>query len=169
MNLYLIRRGSHYANTGWFRLPRITFKDTVTFDAVFLSNCLYDPKSLGADKDDINKLYGLTSSFSSSQSSSARIGWKATDHGTISLWAYVNYKGKHTAFGMGECKPNQKLRFIIEDKGDYFKFLYKENVITINKPYNTNKLFNVRFKLNPYFGGNKPAPHTMLIGINETH
>lgn len=145
--------------------PSIKTKGIVKFRARFTESCFYDRTLLGADSMDINKLFGLTDSFSRVHEHSARVGWRAENDTTISLFAYSYSDGVRTIVPLGEAKPYESLYFEIDLRGSEYKFTHKEFFVKTPRSKDTNK--GSFFRLFPYFGGNQTAPNDMMLYIRE--
>lgn len=162
---YTIKKGNHYANGlnfGIFSGKRISKV------AVFDNSCKYD---LGdVDQLDINKLYGFSEGFH--QTNSARFGWRYNiETDKIQLLAYVYNNGNvineweaDTFIIAVECQV--EISTEIEIDGDYYFFRATLNGVTISKPISrTVSGYPGGYLLYPYFGGNKVAPHDILIDL----
>ena len=170
--IYRIKKGNHRASGIHF--PKFYCgKNSIRFSFTLYKYCLYSFSEINDKERDWNKLAGL--SFGYHMKNSVRISWRPNEHGTMfELGLYVHHRGN--TFHL----PLQK------DKKDFKIFpntiCWGECGIKNNSPYATvedNRLYegsnflNVKIKekwgyvLNPYFGGNAPAPHTMNIKINE--
>ena len=168
---YCIKKGNHSASGFNFG---ITFKKTIKFRASFTESCLYD---LGSnDNYDINKLYGFsTTIFHHNQS--ARIGWRCIDGENIEVLTYSYNNKKRSLLDsnlLATVKPNQWFNVEITDHESYYEYkltyendLDNDNIVVTDKDKKEKDWFLFHYFLYPYFGGNKPAPHNMLIYIEK--
>jgi len=163
--VYSIRKGNHYS-ASWFRFPFFN-KHRLTFTFVLGGGCKYDPLY---GEGDINKLYGISFGFDPHYRS-IRIGWRcSTNNTTIELYAYSYDDGKRKITYLCDVKQyetyvisiiriNRHCNVCVSDVWDRVR---GNCDITINDSSDW-----IKFRLFPYFGGNKPAPHDMKIYINE--
>lgn len=167
--LYKIKKNRHYSQ---WTMPQLHlhasgFKIIVKFS----ENCIYNKSELGYDWADINKLYGLGFGLNH-HNNSFRIGWRAEGKKIhlFSYW-YDNHKLNYDSIGIINVNEEYAITVNFGTK--------KTNVTVFNKNsitymYNTiifnryNKCF-FGFVLNPYFGGNKTAPHDMEINILKSN
>lgn len=164
MKTYTIKKGNHSANginVG------IVFKDTIKFEAMFDTNCLYNFDNV--DKYDINKLYGLSTALHH-HIQSARFGWRCLDGKNIEIHKY-SYDNSHRILCetlLGTVKPNEV--FICELKVTNNSYIYtcttSNNKITYVEKL-TKKPNRIKYRLYPYFGGNQTSPHDMDILVKN--
>lgn len=165
--LYKVEEGEHHfkRDDAISTRPRVA-KDTVEFKAWFTDSCLYDVSLLGKDKDDINKLYGITDCNSTPHQDSVRIGWRHDGQGTIELFSYVYTDGKRAFKKIGSVTPSEQFSIKIDTTPNTVNFwLNGQLVDTTQRDKDCRN--GVRFRLFPYFGGNQPAPNDMRIFISE--
>lgn len=146
-----------------------TFGNRIAFEAEFNSTCLYQLD--GSDKYDINKLFGMSTSWYHHKNS-CRFGWRCIDGENIEILAYVYVDGVRQTYLdsqiLGTVKPNQKFYASININKDKDKYLFNfDNNSFIEVDYKPAKIFPFKYKLYPYFGGNKTAPHDMEIKITH--
>jgi hypothetical protein len=151
--VYIIEQGQHYANNTKNKVsPK--YNEGVHFITVFNISNIYDNGS-----DDINKLYGITSS--KIHENSARFGWRCKGD-IIEIFAYYYIDGVRYFEKMGETEIKKRNEFLVDVSGNnyYFRFNDVEKVIVNTKNISAFRSF-------PYFGGDLPAPHRMTILIVE--
>lgn len=145
----------------WFR--KKIFKWEVTFD----KSCVYN--IAGVDQGDINKLCGV-GFLPGHHTDSARFGWRYDlDKQQIELLAYCYIN--RTRFLKHLCYCNISIPYHIElhvYNGNYqfycTDFADLAGVISeVNITNRHSKKF--KFRLGTYFGGNKTAPHDILIKL----
>lgn len=166
LNSYKIEKGKH--RSGYYFYPYF-FKNKMIGVSYFDDSCLYHIE--GNDKKDINKLVGFSVGYH--RNNSCRIGWRCMDNKVIELFIYVYNNGKriYPSKYIGNIKPFEKIYFSIENVENYWVVnakLGNEQTKEYHIEKNINN-FNIGYKLYPYFGGNKKAPHTMnIFMINKT-
>lgn len=159
MSIFKIKKGNHYPTGIHFG---ITFSNTLEFEARFDETCLYSFDD--NDIYDINKLYGLSTSYHH-HVQSARFGWRCLDGENIEIltYSYDNSERLQSEV-LGTVKPNENFYCKLEIKKD--KFIYNFNNVKTVEVEKGNSWW-MKYRLYPYFGGNKTAPHDMFIYINK--
>jgi len=167
---YTIKKGKHYPkglHVG------IAFRPSITFEAYFDENCLYDMK--GVDKYDINKLYGFATTWHHHRQS-ARVGWRCLDGKNIQIVTYSYNNGTREndeTDVLGIVKPGEKFMCGIVDLEESYLYAFRKSNELKDVFFHDAKKpdwFFFNYKLYPYFGGNKTAPHDMDIYIRKvTH
>ena len=150
--IYTIKKGEHTCN-GWRGSLE---KHNLSFKFKFDKSCLYNESELS--KTGWNKLVGLSGSV---HSNSARIGWRS-DGENIILGYYIYINGKRTIEYADTMNINDTGRASIN-------YAFGKVFMTINnhsKVYDSEKP-DIMILDYPYFGGESPAPHTMIILIKE--
>lgn len=159
MKEYLIKQGEHYSDHGFkLYLGKKDFNITVQFT----ESCRYN---LGdVDQLDINKLFGV--SFGDHQKNSIRIGWAYnvfTDK--IDLFYYTYENGLRKYNKVGECFINEiltiKLNLNFSNKTFSVTIQDITTVVSYKYPF-----LKMGYYLYPYFGGNEPAPHDVIIKMD---
>ena len=136
------------------------------YEVIFSENCLY--KFNDVDDYDINKLFGL--SFGFHHNNSIRFGWN-TDGDKIGIYAYCYNSGERIVYKITSLPTNITNSFEINVYNDFYQLsIYNKmsnsvTTWTINKPQ-TPKW---GYRLFPYFGGNKCAPHDMEIHMKKIY
>ena len=154
----------HHRFSGWFP-PRVYVGDppSVRWDVKFDRSCtVIEP---GPDSRDWNKCVGL--SFGLHTREAARFGWRGTGSG-VEVCAYLTEGGANnglqaTAYPidvdarhMMELRPRMRVNSI-----DCSLFL---DGVLIGVSVHPNAGWG--YRLNPYFGGNLPAPVDMSIDVS---
>lgn len=165
--IFEIKKDSHRA-TIWDIIPNlcITSKNILSFNCKFNTKCVYDFGTL--DNYDCNKLYGLSTSYNH-MVQSARIGWRCIDNESIEIMTFVHDNGTFLEPQiLGIVKPNEWFTAKIEIKNDMFSFYFESKNIENDIDVKISKIpYKLKYKLFPYFGGNRTAPKTMLIEIHD--
>lgn len=163
---YKIPEGQH----NQLRIPGFVWAKKFKFNATFDSSAIYDINDLS-----LNKLLGFSDcNFQHHHKNSARIAWRSRD-GQIDLFAYVYQNGqritgvgptgkKEQGIYLGGTTPNVTNTFTIEVKGN--KYIFQYNGVSKVLPRGCDKKNALGYKLFPYFGGLKVAPHDIEIEIN---
>ncbi len=159
---YTIEKGHHTSGFHWPRLHVGTYPRTWEWSVAFSEDCLYDTD--GPDRLDINKLTGV--SLWDHTVNSFRFGWRAAGD-FIEVLPFVTTGGsdnRHTAAPLGSVLPNAIHKLTLSVGRDYAIFgldgWEPQQIVT---PPRGGLL--VGYHLNPYFGGNRVAPHTMQIRL----
>lgn len=154
--IYTIFKGWHFSFP-W--IPRIYWnKDDYNWNVIFTNSCKYDHGT--NDQLDWNKLVGISNHLNP-RKDSLRIVWrynKETDLFEIAL--YTEKNKEFTAVEIASIKANEKLTInlkcyvtyaLVEVKDKLFMASFQKEPLTL--------------RLNPYFGGNLPAPHKMKLKL----
>jgi hypothetical protein len=158
---YFIRKGNH--RSGLF--PNLYLKMFKTkYDVIFSQNCIYKLNSV--DDFDVNKLFGI--SFGYHHQNSMRFGWNI-DNDKIAIYAYY-YK-------LGNRFMNKIVSIPVEKVHTFeltvYQVYYELKIFDENKQLvgwtNIVKPKTVKwgYRLFPYFGGNRCAPHNMEIKMKK--
>ncbi|HEX5151178.1 MAG TPA: hypothetical protein VFW07_06995 [Parafilimonas sp.] len=156
---YLIEKGQHFCTPN----PYVTTTDSqLNFIAVFDSSCIYmtvDP----ANQDDINKLFGFSDCNTQHLENSARIGWRWSKD-SLRIFGFVHNNGNMIYKEITTATIRENINCNITCEESNYKFTVNGKSITLQRscPGNYN-----RYKLYPYFGGNEPAPHNVIIKLTE--
>lgn len=166
--IFRIPSGKHRARPLRFGLwwRRTHFSWVVKFD----ETCRYD---LGSDDQyDINKLVGIGYLWHHHKDS-ARFGWSYnTQANGVDLWAYCYVNGRRVIQHVCFCEIGKEYQIDLTILSTmYFFACYKvgERQLTTNGsaevPYDHNK--KLQYRLGPYFGGNRAAPHDINIYLKK--
>lgn len=128
----------------------------------FSKNCIY--KIDGPDQYDINKIFGV--GLLNHEKNSARFGWRSVGSKIEISW-YVHDDGRILTEKMLNVDPEEEIELELNLKNDSYEFIVelgsgeKASKTVSRTKDGFFKLFI--YKLFPYFGGNKTAPHDMSI------
>lgn len=158
---FVISSGNHYSSPRKVGLHR---GSTLRFKALFDGSAEYD---LGdEDQLDTNKLYGTSDCGDKHSENSARFGWRWND-GKLEIMAYTHVSGAFDFKLIGEAKIGRPYDYEIglsEDKQSYV-FNFNGSTVTMKRGCSDSGMTG--YKLYPYFGGDKTAPHNIKIKIEE--
>jgi len=152
---YIIPKGWHFS-LPW--IPRLYYNQlSYKWEVEFDKSCKYN---IGIEQLDWNKLVGVTNHLNP-RKDSIRIAWRYYN-GVIQLASYREENNKFTYLRLGEVKFGEKA--IVE-------LFFSNNFVraTVNGKC-TTYLFKKKkwmWRLNPYFGGNMSAPHTMSLKLTK--
>lgn len=151
--IYTIKSGEHRCS----KVSEVLYTNTLTYTVIFDSSCIY--KMYDEDMYDVNKCFGIGEN--NLHENSNRIGWNTLNTQKIYLYAYVYDKGEREIYLIDSCNVMEEITMMVA-MTDY----YIVNVRGVDKfkKKRTNNV-GVYYKLLPYFGGNKVAPHTMKISL----
>ena len=153
--LYKIPAGEHYSIP---RLVQTLDSDKLIFYAKFDESSQYNGDT------DINKLYGFSDCNSTIHTNSARFGWRGgKEKNTVDIFTYTYCNSKMSWKFLTTVEINRKYRYKIQLLSD--KYVYTCNGATIQQPRCNDCKRGIYLLSQPYFGGNNPAPHTVLIEI----
>ena len=174
--IYILHKGWYSIWLRWF-VPLIYIKKQkiIKKQFVFDDNCRYDSNKIGG----INKLFGI--SFGWHHRNSIRFGWRYNYlNDKIDIYTYI-YRDGERLMPVGICcvKPNRLYTYCLKyefNPLDNFSIRYSFEVICNagDSDFDKDNEFIISitdktliprwgYKLHPYFGGSKPAPHTMKI------
>ena len=160
--LYTILKGWHFALPPF---PIIFWRKNVyEWTVLFNNSCAYD---IEVDQEDINKLCGI--SFGGVHNNSARFGWRYNKHeNKIELLAYCYENGirlntidNEKSLGFLELNKQYDIRLIVGLRAYFFCIKGYPEVLQLKE----NKNGRLGFYSRPFFGGNKPAPHSITIKL----
>lgn len=161
------KKGTHRARPfywlRWWPLVKtpVALTRAITFDS---SNKYMLPVD---DQADVNKLFGVA--FGRVHMNSARFGWRyVPETNMFHLYGYYYRNGVRDFQFICECNPYRKynltlkvspytLSFEVYNPGGYRRLLVVDRY--------DNKKWG--WLLGPFFGGNRPAPHTMKINLEK--
>lgn len=159
--VYKIKAGGNYADHNDFSY---TAKTTLSFSVIFDSSAVYTNK-IPENQHDINKLYGFSDCNVQHNTSSARFGWNWRDK-ALRIYAYCYRNGERVSQELGTVELNKPADYQISIVGGNYVFTFKGKETTIARGCNIVQS-NQRYRLYPYFGGDEPAPHDIIISITE--
>lgn len=153
----IIKAGTHAP----INIPRpVCGRGYLGYRVAFTDSCKY---YIGTDDQaDINKLFGI-GYFPHHQQKSVRIGWNYNlVSNVVNLFAYWYSKGQRNSIFI-ESVP-------IGPAYDMFIVMHKTMHI-VETPNNTTRIIvkpdRLGYLLHPYFGGNRVAPHDILIDMHR--
>jgi hypothetical protein len=144
---YQIPAGKMYASG--VHIHPILFPKELSFRFSFTESCLYD----GSQFDQINKLAGISYGFH--HNNSARVGWEVN---SISLYLYCYAGGDRTTTLLGNANVGTEYLAHVSKSG-----VEVTGVGAAKLDITSSSFWG--YRLYPYFGGTKPAPHDMTIQI----
>jgi hypothetical protein len=157
---FLIKKGEHYSNQNAFaNIETSMMKFTVRFD----SSAIYQSVS-PENQYDINKLYGFSDNDGNHHQYSARLGWRWSDN-ALRLFAYVYNAGEVSSREITTIAIGEEVNCSIVISGA--SYIFKVNELTEILPRSATTAKGKGYQLYPYFGGDEPAPHDVVIGIKE--
>ncbi len=171
---FKVKQGSHY------------FKPTVALNVdshlteikwaiSFTEDCIYNHNDV--DQLDWNKLCGVSFDLFTNHKNSAMIGWRwNVNTQKMELTPYVHVDGTRWFWESGSVFTTVPInqRFFVTMKIDWenntvamevtsaFKVYFKQQYTKLSKKYWFIKTKFTR-EIGAYFGGNKPAPHDMVL------
>ena len=165
---YVIKQGDHYsqpAMAGVFSGIAMRFRARFDDSAVYV----IEPSK----QEDTNKLYGFSDCRALHQTNSIRIGWNwSPADQRIHIRAYVYRNNERRSEIFSSALPNRWNTFEIglsDDRRSYMishtDMVGGQKVITMDRGCDSGEFRG--YRLYPYFGGTTPAPHDMLIEIEE--
>jgi hypothetical protein len=154
--VYKIAAGSHYSTPQLFTNLN---SNPLVFYAKFDSSAV-------SPSVDINKLYGFTDVNSLPHENSARFGWR-WHNSNLEIFAYSYCDSKRSFVKIGEAVIGIWQRYEIEMDGSTYVYRFGNSEVKQKRSFSkVNR--GVYTILQPYYGGDKPAPHNIYIGIRET-
>jgi len=157
----------------WFNLPILVFlrkghKYSITKKIMFTDSAIYHFDD--NDQFDMNKLFGFSSWYQ--MTNSFRFGWRPNaDLTKIEVTGFEHYNGVITPIiSLFETNINKWYTYTIEYDGILNQVKYTvvsdddssiKNIAVKSIVLKHN--FNIGYKLYLYFGGNKKAPHDIII------
>jgi hypothetical protein len=161
---FTINKGEHYSSPNEKRLFRAT---KMSFQAGFNDSARYSfEPAFQHDQADTNKLYGFSDCGGSHIQNSARFGWRWFNN-QLQIMAFTHVNGKFNFQQLGVAKLNRIHSYSIElsaDKGRYI-FNFDGKTVLMDRGCSSEKANG--YTLQPYFGGNQPAPHDITITIGK--
>lgn len=157
---FTIFKGMHRAwplRLGFFANKR-SIKKAVTFS----ENCRYT--GLGDDQLDMNKLYGLSYTWSP-HGESARFSWRYSEGiQKIVLGAYCYVNGDRINTPLRSVKIGDTVILEIRIEGARYWF-YADGKLLHTVPFTHRKKY--AYPLGLFFGGNRTAPHKMTAALKN--
>lgn len=157
---YLIKAGNNYCEKNGY--PLLTVK-AFSFRAIFDSSAIY-ATVLPENQDDINKLYGFSDSMTHHHRNSARFGWNWAGN-ALHIHAYTYEHGMRRSKELGTVPLHQAIDYRIAVEPGIYRFTVNGHTDTMTR--GSDDTLARGYKLLPYFGGDEPAPHDIVIRIRE--
>lgn len=157
---YKIKEGKH----DYFNLPKLTCANSLNAMVMFPESWRYNLKN--KNQKDINKVLGLSDSWSYHKKHSARFGARYnTKLQKIELFAYTYREGKVYAKFLKYIRIKHEVFLGLKIEPSHYAF-YVNNVLEQRLP-RTCELSSkgLKYILLPYFGGDEPAPHDITTLI----
>ena len=160
---YIIPAGNHYSQEKKVQLFR---GDSLEFNAYFNETAQYD---LGdEDQLDVNKLYGVSDCGTLHTKNSARMGWRWNKESQkLEILGFTHVNGLFDFKLIATANLNQSYTYKIELNSSKDSYVFSFNHSQVSMPRGCQENTISGYKLYPYFGGNKTAPHEVLIKIAE--
>ena len=157
MKKYTIDKGDHRSG---LRYKPFRNKNTVNMAFRFDSTAVYQLED--NDQYDLNKLAGLAFGRSH-HTNSARICWRYnSEKKVVELFSYI-YDDKNRAFThITDCEIGSECNATIVVKDKTVEFTIND----ISKTFDKSKWPNWGYRLYPYFGGDRVAPHDISIWLD---
>jgi hypothetical protein len=166
--IFKIPAGKHYARPFlfwlWFR------KRIFRWRVIFSDSCVYDLQS--QDQADVNKLCGI-GFLPGHHVDSARFGWRYDiERKQIELLAYCYVNNTRIIKPICLLDINKPYYIELAKLSGTYEFHCSETD-NINDPaigynyVNARQNKALKYKLNPYFGGNRAAPHNIYINLKR--
>lgn len=173
MSAHVIEAGKHYDNTLFSSKPHLfqkEFKKTVQF----ASDCEYELPDY--NQGDANKLFGACYGLRGAHYNSVRYGWRwSRSAKKIELLAYVYNQGtrnwdeqlRFPVVAQLELGRDYTCSIRVTDEAYVFHVTQGDETIgqIVNVPH--GKLACYGWTLSLYFGGEKPAVHTMHVFMDN--
>ena len=154
----------------WFNLPLLVFLKkghtySITKDIMFTDSAIYYFDD--DDQFDVNKLFGFSCGYH--HNNSFRFGWRPNiDLTKMEIVGYEYFNSVRTpTIPIHEVELNKYYNYTIEYNGITNEVIYtiSDGVLSwvAKRSIILNHKFNIGYKLYLYFGGNKKAPHDIII------
>jgi hypothetical protein len=150
-NVYKIRGGEHRSMN-----RVVTVGDRLSYQVIFDRSCLYEFDD--EDRYDINKLFGMSDGLTHSNNS-CRFGWRSKGD-SIEIMVYIKSEGKMVIESIGKVGVGDINEYELSIEGSVYRYRINTSIYVIDR---VSKYEGIRYHLFPYFGGNKVAPHDMII------
>lgn len=161
-----IKKGHHRPGKWWLLLGFWYNKRYIKRRVIFLYGCNYD---LPGEKDDadVNKLFGISYSLDPKKES-ARFGWK-WENGKIWIGWFIHHNHQMEFGKICECPLGFIFDYeiIIGDNTYFFKVTQPSNGLEYIAQIKKEHQRKAAYSLNPWFGGDQPAPHDMEITMER--
>lgn len=156
--VYTIKKGQHSSNAP----VKLLTSTTMRFQAIFDASAIYET-SKKENQGDINKLYGMSDCRSDHHSNSARFGWRWFN-GKLEVHAYTYLNKARQSKLVSTIDLNKAYTYEIQLKDNKYVFLLDGQQVELPRHCNGT---GEGYQLYPYFGGDEPAPHDIVIAIRD--
>jgi hypothetical protein len=157
---YRISTGNNYCDGNTYPFGSFT---KLQFKVIFDSSCIYTNAN-PSNQADINKLYGFADSGSFHQQNSARFGWN-WQNGKMHIHAYCYVHGERQYKELGTVPLGLAQDCTLEVTPGKYVFTLNGKKETVSR--GCEEAVARGYKLFPYFGGDEPAPHNVVIRIKD--
>lgn len=157
---FRIKAGQNYCEGNNY--PSINLQQ-LSFQVIFDSSAIYTTAD-AANQRDINKLYGFSDSMTHHHTNSARFGWNWYNN-ELHLHAYTYIHGTRKYKELTTIPLNTPITCSISVLPGQYIFTVNGSSTTLERGCEWEKAAG--YKLYPYFGGDEPAPHDVVIKIRE--
>jgi len=159
---YTIKKGRHRSG---LKIGLYWNKKCIAYKVMFDNSCKYHIN--GEDQQDINKLFGV-GYLPTHHKDSARFGWRYNeDVNKVELFAYCYVNGKRQIKQIVTIPLNRWFDAEIKVYSDHYFFTITYNGIQYRDIIKKTHSKKIGYRLNPFFGGNNPAPKTINIEIKR--
>jgi hypothetical protein len=160
---YTILEGSHYSNE---KYPEVFSASQLRFSVMFDSTAIYktvDPNN----QEGINKLYGFADCDNVDHHvNSARVGWRYYQN-RLQLLAYTYNNGERSEAFIKNIEIGKEYTCTIDLDSNNYVFTMDNDPVYISMQRGCTSTEVELSKLFPFFGGEEPAPHEILIKIKD--
>ena len=159
--IHTVKKSTHRFLPSLFGL---SVKKKIRKDVCFLVGCEYN---IDKDQTDINKVWGV-GFLPHHHVHYARFGWVWNpDKMMVEVYAYYYDKGQRKSEWISDVNRGEIVRLELDIHPDHYIFAvrhrYSRYRYTLCKVTPSFKL--IGYKLGPFFGGNRTAPHEMKLLI----
>lgn len=163
LTTYTIKAGKHRALP--FRFGLYLSKKKIRYRVSFDQSCKY--QLADDDQLDINKLFGV-GYFPNHHKESARFGWRYNaEVNKIELFAYCYISGQRVTDLITTVPLHQAFTLQLNITSNYYHFIVVKESFEVHSSIQHHNKRKWSYPLGVYFGGNKPAPHTIKIEIKK--
>lgn len=146
--------------------PALVRPTEVSFKATLHENTAYDLNG----KNQVNKLFGFSDCSDDHHENSARIGWIYIDGKMFVLpYSYANgVRNYKLDEPLGEVQLGKAYEYSIAISGENYIFKFKNEQgewVEKTHPRGCSGTNELRYLLQPWFGGETKAPHHMTIDV----
>ena len=163
--IFVIPQGGHSSGQLWHRLVNsINWHRLNSWSVRFDPSCSYELP--GPDNFDVNKLVGHSIGWNHHQES-VRFGWRSSQD-KIELSAYAYIEGQRHIETMCQVPLNMEVDlFILVEQAHYRFIVFRDGLLHAELELKKERRFQPGYRLWPYFGGDRPAPHKIRIELSN--